>query len=109
MKKALFLMILLMMLAESPAWAERWMWCGKEKVWVGDSIAEVQMKCGRPNKILVSDSVLITEQIGNKTITKILRRNCYLYPGDNAKMYYLQFVNNELIAIDQSYLGTIPR
>lgn len=108
MKKSLIVIAFLLVLAE-PAAPERWMWCGKEKVWVGDSMAEVQMKCGRPNKILVSDSVLITEQIGNKTITKILRRNCYLYPGDNAKMYYLQFVNNELIAIDQSYLGTIPR
>jgi len=88
---------------------ERWMWCSDEKVWIGDSLAEVQMLCGRPEGAIRGPAILITENQGPVSITKFQQTIIYLYPGYRGKMYYLKFVNYELVSIAQEFWGKIPK
>jgi len=94
--------------SDAHAW-ERWMWCGQEKVWVGDSLAEVQMLCGQPEGALRGPAMIVTENQGPVSITRFVQTIIYLYPGYNGKKYYLRFENLELVSIAQEFWGKIPR
>ena len=89
---------------------ERWMWCGDEKAWIGDSLAEVQMKCGRPEGAIKGPPMLITENQGPVSITRPMQEIIYIYPGYRGdRKYYLKFENYELVYIGQEVWGKIPR
>lgn len=93
--------------AQSP---ERFMWCGDEKIWIGDSLAETQMRCGRPEGAIKGPLMLITENQGPISITRQVQTIIYIYPGYRGdKKYYLKFENERLIFIGQDSWGKIPR
>jgi len=82
---------------------ERWMGCGWEKAWLGDSLAHVQRKCGMPSQVLYGPSLMITEHSGPVSVTRFVRTIIYLYPGygGNGTMYFLRFKDLQLVSICQ--------
>lgn len=95
--------------SDAEAW-ERFMFCGDEKAWIGDSLAEVQMKCGRPEGVIKGPLMLITENQGPVSITRQMQTIIYIYPGYRGdRKYYLKFENYRLIFIGQESWGTIPK
>ena len=112
MKKLIYVLVFYAVMfadySDAHAW-ERWMWCGHEKAWIGDSLAEVQMKCGQPEGALRGPAMIVTENQGPVSITRFVQTVIYLYPGYNGKKYYLRFENLELVSIAQEFWGKIPR
>jgi len=94
--------------ADAGTW-ERWMPCGWEKAWIGDSLAEVEMKCGPPSNAIQGPLAFVTENRGPVSITRMVQVTYYFYPGYRGKMYCLKFENLDLVFIGQEFWGKIPR